>query len=123
MGTMRLSEPHPTISCDKNSLLDEIKGLLLKYVGGIITFHQFCEILKKDNSLGKINRCFLLERRKKFFPKGIQKRPSAYQIRMPMDGFIIYLDSLSKEVVIDLLKFKRAVEYYFNVDQGYLLTT
>ena len=34
MGTMRLSEPHPTISCDKNSLLDEIKGLLLKYVGG-----------------------------------------------------------------------------------------
>ena len=92
-------------------------------LGGIITFHQFCEILKKDNSLGKINRCFLLERRKKFFPKGIQKRPSAYQIRMPMDGFIIYLDSLNKEVVIDLLKFKRAVEYYFNVDQGYLLTT
>lgn len=95
-------------------IINEIKCLLIKLVGGDeITFNQFTGVLDKDNRLQFHNRKTLLDQRKRFFKGKENKRSkkNSKEIRMPLDDFVNFLDSLARKEVVDLGRFKKTVIY------------
>ena len=100
---------------DNSSILNEIKHLLGKLIisGGEITFRQFTDILDKDN-WQTYKRPTLLAQRERFFRgKEVKRgRGGSHEIRMSLEGFVGFLDFLTKQKEpIDLARFKKAIIY------------
>lgn len=99
---------------DNKKILNEIKCLLVKLIGGgDISFNQFTGILDKDNRLQAYNRKSLLDQRERFFKEKEDKRSkrSSKEIRMPLEDFVNFLDSLARKGTVDLGRFKKTIIY------------
>lgn len=102
------------IFSDNKKILNEIKYLLVKLIGDSdISFNQFTGILDKDNRLQFYNRKTLLDQRERFFKEKEDKRSkrNSKEIRMPLDDFVNFLDSLARKGAVDLRRFKKTVIY------------
>lgn len=101
-------------SFQNKDILNEIKYLLAKLIGSEeITFNQFVGILDRDNSLRVYNRKSLLDQRERFFKGKESKRGKrvSKEIRMPLNDFIYFLDSLARNGKFDLERFKTTILY------------
>jgi len=105
------------LSKENSHILNEIESLLRKIaVGNEITFNQFTNILDKDNRR-TYKRQTLLAQRERFF-KGKEAnrgKGGSHEICMPLEGFVDFLDFLTKQKnPIDLKRFKKTVCYCIN---------
>ena len=105
------------MSKENSHILNEIESLLRKIaVGNEITFNQFTNILDKDNRR-TYKRQTLLAQRERFFKGKEAKRGKggSHEICMPLEGFVDFLDFLTKQKnPIDLKRFKKTVCYCIN---------
>lgn len=106
-------------SFNNKNILNEIKKLLREIIGGEeITFNQFTDILDRDNKLRFYKRNSLLAQRERFFDGKENKRGKgcSKEIRMPLNGFVDFLDSLSRDGGLDLERFKKTIIYCINAE-------
>ena len=105
------------MSKENRHILNEIESFLRKIiVGDEITFNQFTNILDKDNRRNYKRQTLLAQRERFFKGKEVKRgRGGSHEIHMPLEGFVGFLDFLTKQKnPIDLKRFKKTVCYCIN---------